>query len=285
LLPHVAPERAGEILLDLLASSQSAAIHAAAAAALAELPDETIWRRAVASWNTLPLGPRRGLMSGLVQSPARAGLLLAALEERVIAPLEIDAAQRDALLRSADASLRERAAKAFAELEGTDRGQIIERYRPALDLAGDRAKGAVVFAQNCLACHAVQGVGHKVGPDLSGIGVRPPDALLADLFDPSRLTPSEYVGYTLLTVDGRVLTGLVAGESPATVTLRQADGIEHTVARDQIEELHATGKSLMPDGFEQKVDVQGLADLFAFLRQPDKSLLPQEGVRAAGASR
>ncbi len=60
-------------------------------------------------------------------------------------------------------------------------------------------------------------------------------------------------------------TGLLAAETATSITLRQADSVESTILRTNIEQIAATGKSLMPDGLEADVDRQQMADLIAFL--------------------
>ncbi len=77
----------------------------------------------------------------------------------------------------------------------------------------------------------------------------------------------------MATVDGETKSGVLVNDGPKSITLRQPEGTEAVVLRDRIERLQSTGKSLMPDGFEQKLTVEQLADLFAFLSQPDAGLL------------
>src|SRR4029079_2510736 len=137
---------------------------------------------------------------------------------------------------------------------------------------GDRARGAAVFEKNCLTCHSVQGRGQRVGPDLSGVGARAKESLIVDLFDPSRELPPNYIGYTLVTRQGQVLTGLVASETLTSGTLRRADGAQDIVPRAQIEELRGTGKSLMPEGLEGTLSEENIADLLEFLARPDARL-------------
>ncbi len=38
--------------------------------------------------------------------------------------------------------------------------------------------------------------------------------------------------------------------------------------RSEIEAIRPTGRTLMPEGFEEALGPQGLADLIAFLKQP-----------------
>ena len=76
-----------------------------------------------------------------------------------------------------------------------------------------------------------------------------------------------------VTKDGRVLNGLIAGETTESVTLRREEGQQDTIPRSDIEELRASGKSIMPDGLEEKLTPDQLADLLEFLHHPDAKLL------------
>ena len=59
------------------------------------------------------------------------------------------------------------------------------------------------------------------------------------------------------------------------LTLRGAEDREVTLQRSTILQLQVSGKSLMPEGMEQKIDLQGLADLLEFLRRADRRLLEE----------
>jgi putative heme-binding domain-containing protein len=85
----------------------------------------------------------------------------------------------------------------------------------------------------------------------------------------------------LITTRGQVLTGLVAAETATAVKLRRAEGAEDTVLRTEIQELRASGKSLMPEGLEQSLSLQDMADLLAFLQRPGD--LPERRDRASGS--
>jgi putative membrane-bound dehydrogenase-like protein len=155
-----------------------------------------------------------------------------------------------------------------------DRQKVIERLTPALQVAGDRTRGAATFGRLCLACHYLQGRGQRVGPDLSGIATRPPDALLVDLLDPSRQIAPEYAAYEATLADGETVTGLFASETETRVTIRRSGAPDENIPRAQLRGLRPTGKSLMPDGLETGLTLAEVADLLAFLRNPDGALLP-----------
>jgi putative heme-binding domain-containing protein len=93
--------------------------------------------------------------------------------------------------------------------------------------------------------------------------------LIADILDPSQQVTPDFVNYLAVTKDGRVLSGMIAGETTESVTLRREEGQQDTIRRSDIEELRATGKSLMPDGLEAKITPDQLADLLEFLRNPN----------------
>ena len=61
------------------------------------------------------------------------------------------------------------------------------------------------------------------------------------------------------------MNGLIASESATAVTLRRQDGKEDVLLRSQIDEMTASGQSLMPEGLEKDLKPRDLADLIAFL--------------------
>src|SRR5262249_12524486 len=141
---------------------------------------------ALARWNDLSLAARRELASALAGSPACAEPLVIALERQAIAPSELDGPTREALLRLRDAAVRSRAAAVIAKYRPVGRSTALHRYQTSLALRGDPRRGATLFDRHCQPCHQHQGKGQRVGPDLSGIAGRAPDALLSDILDPNR---------------------------------------------------------------------------------------------------
>ena len=118
----------------------------------------------------------------------------------------------------------------------------------------------------CSACHTHHGVGGKVGPDLSGIRNQPADAILLHILVPNYEVAPNYQTLSVATQDGRSLSGWLSTESESSLTLRTAAGTEETIARSQITSLVASGLSLMPDGLEQTMAKEDVANLVAFLK-------------------
>jgi putative heme-binding domain-containing protein len=88
---------------------------------------------------------------------------------------------------------------------------------------------------------------------------------LTSILDPNREVSPNYLEYIVTTHDGRTTSGVIVAETVTGVTLRRAGGAEETVLRRDIEEMAGTNRSLMPEGLEQSVSVQEMADLLAFL--------------------
>jgi putative membrane-bound dehydrogenase-like protein len=135
---------------------------------------------------------------------------------------------------------------------------------------GDAARGRALFheqdALGCLKCHRVSGSGGDVGPDLSTVGNQLDRAKLAEsVLYPSRAIREGYQSVTAATLDGRVVTGLLRSESAVTLTLRDADGNDHTIPKAEIEERKKSTTSLMPDGLHLDLSQQDFADLISFL--------------------
>lgn len=92
------------------------------------------------------------------------------------------------------------------------------------------------------------------------------------ILDPNRAFEAKFTNFSIATVDGRVLNGMIANESATAVTLRRQDGKEDVLLRSQIDDMTASGQSLMPEGLEKDLKPRDLADLIAFLASAGSSL-------------
>ena len=194
------------------------------------------------------------------------------MERNRLVPAAIDAAHREQLLlRGAAAERRQRASKVFGSHSIGPRQQVLKAFASVKTLHGDSESGKKVFSRVCAGCHQVAGIGHEVGPDLTALTDMSTDALLTAVLDPSREIEARYVSYSAALKDGRVLTGLIAAETANAITMKRQEGQTDTVLRTDLEEMTASGKSLMPEGLENDVTPVELADVFAFIaRGPAK---------------
>jgi putative membrane-bound dehydrogenase-like protein len=195
--------------------------------------------------------------------------VLAAIAERSLTPSDIPQARRAMLLRNPDPAIRSRAESLLASEPAGARSEVVKRYRPALALAADAGRGREVARRVCFACHRLGGEGNDAGPALETIRNRSAEEVLLHVLDPNREVSPSYYEYVCVLKDGRVTTGAIASESPSAVSFRRAGGTLETIQRDDIDELKSTGKSMMPEGIENQVSVQEMADLLAYLLPKD----------------
>ena len=149
-----------------------------------------------------------------------------------------------------------------------NRLNVINNYSPALALKANPADGKTLFEKNCQACHSYRGKGAKVGPELAGVAGKSQMELLISILDPARDATPDGIAVVVLTKDGRTLSGLLAQETPTKIKLKRAEGLEDSIDRSEIESIRSTGRSLMPEGLEQVISTQQMADLISFLRDP-----------------
>jgi putative heme-binding domain-containing protein len=93
-----------------------------------------------------------------------------------------------------------------------------------------------------------------------------PEKLLVSILDPNLDIQPGYQATTCMLVSGEILTGLLISETGSSVTIKQANGLVRSVTRGEIEQLMTSNKSLMPEGLEENLSLQDLADLIGFLR-------------------
>jgi putative heme-binding domain-containing protein len=201
----------------------------------------------------------------LFTRPAWVNSFLDAVERGTIGRADLEPARLELLKSYPDPGARVRAARLFAPAQ-TRRQDVVAAYQKALQTQGDPRRGKEVFRAQCSTCHRLEGVGQQVGADLSAIRDRGLDAVLLNILDPNREVMPQFLNYVLVTTSGRVLTGMIAVETANSLTIRQPDGHEETVLRNQVEELRSTGLSYMPEGLEKQIDVPAMADLLAYLR-------------------
>jgi putative heme-binding domain-containing protein len=255
-------------LRELLEARQPVAVQLAALRALGGIEQPEVSRLVVGQWKAMSPLVRREAIELLFSRTERLEDLLSALETKQLVPAEIDPARLNQLRTHANKKLRERALKILGAESSvsSDRQVARDALRPALALEGIASRGRAVFLKACATCHRAGGQGIEVGPDLATVAGRPPEDLLLHVLDPNREVASNYVNYNVALSDGRVVSGIIASETAAALTLKRAEGVSDEVPRSQIEAITSTGLSLMPDGLEKGLTAQDFADLIAFVR-------------------
>jgi putative membrane-bound dehydrogenase-like protein len=254
------------ILLKLATSETVQSVRLAALSALCAFTDPIIGDVVLRDFGAQTPSVRRAILDVLLSDGGRVRLLLDSLEARRIAVAELDQSRVDRLVHDLDTAVQKRARALLDTATPADRKKVIADYRKALELPSDPKRGREVFAKNCTACHRIGELGVNVAPDIGDSRTMTPPQILVDILDPNRKVDNNFFSYTATTKDGRNYTGILATETATSVMLRQQENKTVSLMREQIEDLHSNGVSLMPVGLEKNIDHQQMADLISFIK-------------------
>lgn len=144
---------------------------------------------------------------------------------------------------------------------------LVEQVRKA----GNAERGARVFQRPelaCVTCHAVKGIGGKIGPDLGAVGTaQPVSFIIGAILDPQREVKEGFMSVTVTTKDGDEHQGYVVGEEGNELRLRESLGNQViSIPKDQIQQRRQSG-SLMPTGLADGLAREEFVDLVKYLSE------------------
>ncbi len=237
-------------------------------------------------------GPTRKLLRTFLNNSSLVPLRLEAL--RAARPLIAeDAELRDGLLDIAKtlirledgtigAELSDQIALAFAEAKldppqsiklltsakPKDRQEWMAQLNRGRD--ADPAAGRRVFfnpnGAGCFKCHIVDGRGGRVGPDLSrAVGNMNRVQLIQSILEPSREIAPQFVSWTFELNSGKVITGMVVHENEGKTIVGDAEGKLTELTTIDIAQRVPQKISVMPDKLAERMTLQELRDVIAFL--------------------
>jgi putative heme-binding domain-containing protein len=151
-----------------------------------------------------------------------------------------------------------------------------QRLTPEALRAADPRAGRAVFAQACANCHRLFDAGGTIAPDLTGSQRTNVDYLLQNLIDPGAAIARDYQLQVIVTVGGRVVTGLLVSEGEQTLTIQTANE-RLVIPTSEIESRSTSNASLMPEGLLENLSSRQVQDLFAYLTGPEQVPLPGPG--------
>lgn len=132
---------------------------------------------------------------------------------------------------------------------------------------GNAARGRALFegAGNCASCHAVNGKGPRVAPDLGDIGtLRTADLIHRTLIDPAGTMLPANRPVHAITRDGKVVNGRRLNEDTYTVQLIDENERLVSLTKADLREYTVLKTTPMPS-VKDKFSSQELADLEAYL--------------------
>jgi putative heme-binding domain-containing protein len=168
-------------------------------------------------------------------------------------PLEI----KDELLRDR----RPRTEWTLADLEGSLAG--LEKGRSFLH-------GRELFrTASCISCHKLGDAGNAFGPELAKLdAAMTPLEIARHVLEPSLRIEEKYRSTTVVTDDGRSITGLVIEETPTEIAVvenpvAKADPVR--IRKDAIDDRSTSPVSIMPKGLLDKLTRDEVLDLIAYV--------------------
>jgi putative heme-binding domain-containing protein len=132
--------------------------------------------------------------------------------------------------------------------------------------AGSPSRGAQVFRDGqCINCHRFNGRGEHIGPDLTTVSQRfTKKEILESIIYPSQVVSDQYASKIVI-ANGRSYTGIAVKNADGSMTVLQSNGQKAQIAAAEIEDVQPSKVSAMPEGLANRLTLEQIADLFAYL--------------------
>lgn len=258
-------EEVAEILAELLDGRQPQQVQTAALRTLGRCRSGEVAGMIIDAWGGFSPTVRGEAAEALFARQQRLAGLLQAIDQKIIAPSQLDPARIQFLFSHPDRQVRSTAERLLGGVKLARREQAVAAYRDALKIKADSKRGKAVFKKECAKCHRLQGEGYDLGLPLVTVSSRGREGILSQILDPNREINPSYLNYTVLTDDGLTVTGMIAAETATSITLKRAENESDTVLRANVEQMQSTGLSIMPEGLEEQISKQDMADLIEYL--------------------
>jgi putative heme-binding domain-containing protein len=230
----------------------------------------------ISRYSKLNAQQQRAVIETLASRKAYAEALLEALKTNQIQPSAVPVQ----VARSLKNLLGKKFTNVYGALPvvGAEREHLIKKYKklckPSAVAAADASRGRAIFQKTCAACHVLYGEGGKVGPELTGANRANLDYILLNSVYPSLDVPHAYRTVSVLTVDGRIVNGVLAEEDGTKIVLRTPEQPRVVIAKEDIDFRKISPQSMMPDGQLDAMKPQEVIDLVKYLRTTEQVELP-----------
>jgi len=258
-------QAAAPILLALLTPTEPVTLQLAAIGALSKFREAQVGTALLQRYPQLSPAVRKRVIDVVLERTDRLDALWSAVETRAVMPAELSAGQINALRKHPNEQVRQRAERLLVADRSASREAVYQAFLPALQLSGVTSRGQTIFESRCALCHPRAGIGFEFGPDLTSVRAGGKEKLLSSILDPNREVAPQYFVQNIETKSGESTGGIFKNETASTVTLRLPGGGEKIVPRADIARMKTQPQSMMPEGLENGLSHQDVADLIAFL--------------------
>lgn len=228
---------------------------------LADINDEN---DALASWRSLLAN--KGAAGAVTHALAKAKLPAVVAKAGLRVAREGGRNEPDLVLALARSGSLEEEARNLTPAE-------IQRMVATVKEKGDPARGEKIYRRadlGCVSCHAIGGVGGKVGPDMTSLGASAQiDYLIESVLYPNRKVKEGYHSTVIETKDGQEFSGILVRENSDEVLMRDVSNKELTVLKSNIQK-RTIGGSIMPSGLLEILAGDEQIHLYRFLSELGK---------------
>lgn len=268
-LAAAADPQLSAVAAKVFASADPQPVRLAALSALAQMGAEDTPLKILAEYPRLTDQLKAAARSALLGRKSWAAQALVAVDEGELPAKDFAPAELRLVAEHGDRTLDDLVRKHWGTfLAATPEEKLAEVRRLNNDLraaSGNAKAGKTLFTRHCANCHKLHAEGGAVGPDLTFANRNDRDYLLVSLVDPSSVIRKEFLTYSAMLEDGRIVSGLIAEQTAEQVTFFNAKAEKVVVPRASILELRESTVSLMPDNLYRELNPQELRDLFAYL--------------------
>ena len=245
------------------------ALQSAAVETLSRYDDPQVVNGFLELWPTLIPQARITAITALLSRNSHVPALMDALQSGRISPFDLTSMQRNFLRTYPVPAIRVRALQLLGPVPFS-RPEVMARYKPALGLRGLSDRGREIFRQRCAGCHtytsSVKGSG--LGPDLLEAKTFTKDHLLSRIIEPNVAIRPDYATQVVESKGSENnLVGIISDENRWTLTLTRTGGGQSVWPQLNVRSINPQNWSLMPDGLEQGMSAQDMADLIEYLRR------------------
>ncbi len=268
----------------LITALEEPQLRGGAIRALAAYDDASVSTAILSRYSQLSADEKRDAVATLTGRLSSANALLTAVDAGRVPRTDLHAFNVQQMLQLDDEKLRERIGAVWGSIRETsaDKQELIAKLKKSLDRnalrRADLGHGRMVFAKTCATCHRLFGSGEQIAPDLTGSNRANLEYVLQNVVDPSAVLGKDYRQTVIVTLDGRVVSGLVQKETDSAVTLRTINDTIVVPLAD-IDERKLSEQSMMPERLLEPLSSDDVRDLVAYLGSP--SQVPLRGPKAA----
>ena len=134
-------------------------------------------------------------------------------------------------------------------------------------IPGNASRGGELYATlDCVFCHTLGDEGGVLGPPLDGIGAARSSAHLREsLTDPEASVPNGFLMLTLVTNEGRAVSGVRVNEDAFSVQIRNLSDQIQSFWKDELQSLEKQWQSSPMMSYEARLTPEQADDLVSYL--------------------